>query len=185
MTTIDAVSARSLIAANPDVLVVDVRTPAEFQTAHIEGAVNLPLEQVNAHLRRIVADAGGRMLLICQSGNRAWRAHEALSRAGVSDVAVLEGGMNAWIASGGPVTRGRPKWALERQVRLVAGALVLASVVTGRWFPKARALAALVGGGLTVAALTDTCPMGMLLARLPYNRGIVDIEAAIARLSRS
>ncbi|MEV4086984.1 rhodanese-like domain-containing protein, partial [Nonomuraea fuscirosea] len=107
MSPIDAATARSLIEANPDVLVVDVRTPAEFSGAHIDGAINLPLDQVDAHLRRVVADAGGRLLLICQSGNRAERARTALSDAGLSDIAVLDGGMNAWIAAGAPVNRGR------------------------------------------------------------------------------
>ncbi|GGO65872.1 rhodanese-like domain-containing protein [Nonomuraea cavernae] len=71
-------TARALIASNPDVLVVDVRTPAEFETAHIAGAINLPLDQVDTHLRQIVTDAGGRMLLICQSGGRARHAHKRL-----------------------------------------------------------------------------------------------------------
>ncbi|MCA2185540.1 rhodanese-like domain-containing protein [Nonomuraea cavernae] len=177
---------RSLVAANPDVLVVDVRTPAEFGTAHIPGALNLPLEQVDAHLRRIVADAGGSMVLICQSGGRAARAREALEGAGLTDVAVLDGGMNAWMAAGAPVTRGKQRWSLERQVRLTAGGIVLASVVAGAWVPAATVVAGLVGAGLTVAALTDTCAMGMLLARLPYNRrGGTDLDAVIARLRRN
>jgi rhodanese-related sulfurtransferase len=180
---IDVASARSLMAINPDVLVVDVRTAAEFDSAHIDGAINLPLDQVDAHLRRIVADAGGTMLLICQSGGRAARAGSALAGAGLSDVAVLSGGMNSCIAAGAPVSRGRPRWSLERQIRLVAGGIVVVSVMVGLWVPAALAIAAFIGAGLAVAALTDTCVMGMLLARLPYNRGPgVDVEAAIARL---
>ncbi|MGW0486272.1 rhodanese-like domain-containing protein [Nonomuraea sp. NPDC003214] len=185
MSHIDAVSARSLIATDPDVLVVDVRTPAEFESAHIDGAINLPLDQVDAHLRRIVTDAGGRMLLICQSGGRAERARTALSEAGMPDVSVLDGGMNAWIASGAPAIRGRPRWPLERQVRLVAGGIVLGSVMASLWVPAAVLVAAFIGAGLTFAAVTDTCAMGMLLAMLPYNRaGGVDAEISIARLRR-
>jgi rhodanese-related sulfurtransferase len=183
---IDAVAARSLIAANPDVLVVDVRTPAEFASAHIGGAINLPLDQVDAHLRRIVTDAGGRLLLICQSGNRAERARTALNKAGLADVVVLNGGMNAWIAAGAPVNRGRPRWTLERQVRLVAGSIVLASAVASLWIPAVVLVAAFVGAGLAFAALTDTCAMGLLLARLPYNRARgVNVETALTRLRSS
>lgn len=186
MSRIDAASARSLIAADPDVLVVDVRTPSEFESAHIDGAINLPLDQVEAHLRRIVADADGRMLLICQSGGRAERARAALSEAGLTGVAVLDGGMNAWNAIGAPVNRGQARWMLERQVRLVAGSLVLASAVASLWVPAAVFVAAFVGAGLTFAALTDTCAMGLLLSRLPYNRaGGVDLEAALTRLRRN
>ncbi|MFC6082917.1 rhodanese-like domain-containing protein [Sphaerisporangium aureirubrum] len=186
LSLIDPASARAQIAADPGVLVVDVRTPAEFHTAHIDGAVNLPLDQVNAHLGRIVNDARGRMLLICQTGNRAERARSALSDAGLADVAVLDGGMNAWIASGAPVDRGRPRWTLERQVRLVAGSIVLASVVASLWVPVAVFLAAFIGAGLTFAALTDTCGMGLLLSKLPYNQaGGVDVDAALVRLRRT
>lgn len=182
---VDAATARAMIAANPDVLVVDVRTPGEFESAHIDGAINLPLDQVDAHLRRIVADAGGTLLLICQSGARAARARRRLCEAGLPDAKVLAGGMNAWIAAGGPVQRGRPRWSLERQVRLAAGSLVLAATAADLWLPGARFAAALVGAGLAFSALTDTCAMGALLARLPYNRGPgADVDEALACLAR-
>jgi len=180
---LDVPAARALIAGNPDTLIVDVRTPAEFETAHIAGAINLPLDQVDAHLSRIVADAGGRMLLVCQSGNRATQACTKLAGAGLSDATVMTGGMGAWIAAGGPVQRGRQRWSLERQVRLVAGLIVLLAVLAGIWLPGAQYLAAAIGAGLTFAALTNTCAMGMLLSRLPYNRGDgCDVDTAIARL---
>jgi rhodanese-related sulfurtransferase len=181
--TIDVPTVRALIANNPDTLVVDVRTPAEFETAHIAGAINLPLDQVDAHLERIVGDAGGRMVLICQSGGRAAQACAKLTGAGLTDASVMTGGMNAWNAAGGPVERGRQRWSLERQVRLVAGGIVLLAVVASLWLPAARFVAGLVGAGLTVAALTNTCAMGLLLSRLRYNQGAgCDVDAAIDRL---
>jgi rhodanese-related sulfurtransferase len=182
---LDPAAVRALTAANPDVLLVDVRTPGEYQTAHVPGSVNLPLDQVDAHLRRIVSDAGGRMVLVCQAGGRARQAQQRLTAAGLTDVAILAGGMNAWIAAGGPVERsGRTRWSLERQVRLVAGGIVLVSVLASIWVPAMAYLAGLVGAGLFVAALTNSCLLGMLLARLPYNRGpAADVDAAIARLA--
>lgn len=184
--SIDVPAARALLAANPDTLVVDVRTPAEFETAHLDGAINLPLDQVDAHLNRIVADAGGRILLICQSGNRANQACGKLATAGLDTATVLTGGMNAWISAGGPVNRGRQRWSLERQVRLVAGAIVAVSVLASIWYPPARYVAGAIGAGLTFAALSNTCAMGMLLARLPYNRGAgCDVDASLTRLSRA
>ncbi|MFW6091092.1 MAG: rhodanese-like domain-containing protein [Actinomycetota bacterium] len=181
--TVGVAQARQLIESSPDTLVVDVRTPGEFETAHIEGAINLPLDQVDAHLRRIVADAGGRMVLICQSGQRAQQAQEKLASAGLSDVTVLDGGMNAWLEAGAPANRGRQRWSLERQVRLVAGLIVLLSIVASIWAPEVRYVAGFIGAGLTFAAFTNTCAMGMLLSRLPYNRGGgCDVDAAIGRL---
>ncbi|GLW99045.1 rhodanese-like domain-containing protein [Microtetraspora sp. NBRC 16547] len=182
---VDVTTARAMIASNPDVLLVDVRTPGEFDSAHIDGAINLPLDQIGSRLRRIVADAGGTMVLICQSGNRAGQAREKLCGAGLADAVVLNGGMNAWIAAGAPVVRGKQKWSLERQVRLVAGGIVLTSIVADLWLPGARFVGAFVGGGLVFASLTDTCAMGMMLARLPYNRGRdVNVDEAMACIRR-
>ncbi|HEY9524196.1 MAG TPA: rhodanese-like domain-containing protein [Thermopolyspora sp.] len=179
-TKVDVTTARALIASNPDVLLVDVRTPTEFETAHIDGAINLPLDQVDVHLRQIVADAGGKLMLICQSGGRATQAQKKLCDAGLPDTVVLSGGLNAWIAAGGPVMRGRQKWSLERQVRLTAGGIVLASIVADLWLPGTRFVGAFIGGGLMFSAVSGTCGMGMLLSKLPYNRGRVDIDAAMA-----
>ena len=182
--TIEVTALRAELATNPDTLLVDVRSPAEFQAACIDGAVNLPLDQVDAHLRRIVHDAGGRMVVVCQSGARAARAARALAGAGLDDVTVLDGGINGWIAAGAPVRRTEgAAWALERQVRLVAGGLVAASVVGSVRLPWLRFLAGGVGSGLVVAALTDSCLLGRLLMKLPYNRrGEVDVEQIMQRL---
>jgi hypothetical protein len=64
----------------------------------------------------------------------------------------------------------KPRWALERQIRLVAGSIVLISIVASIWWHPARFLAGAIGLGLTVAAITDTCLMGRMLMKLPYNR---------------
>lgn len=181
--TVGVAEARQLIESNADTLVVDVRTPGEFETVHIEGAINLPLDQVDAHLQRIVADAGGRMVLICQSGQRARQAQEKLASAGLAEVSVLDGGMGSWVEAGAPVKRGRQRWSLERQVRLAAGLLVLLSIVLSIWAPEARFVAGFIGAGLTFAAFTNTCAMGMLLSRLPYNQAAgCDVDSAISRL---
>jgi rhodanese-related sulfurtransferase len=181
--SVDVATARAMMANNPDILIVDVRTPGEFETAHVAGSINLPLDQVDAHLERLVNDAGGRILLMCQSGNRATAACTKLVNAGLTGASIIAGGINAWIAAGGPVERGRERWSLERQVRLVAGLIVLLSVVASLWVPEARFVAGFVGAGLTFAAMTNTCTMGMLLSRLPYNRGqACDVDSATARL---
>ncbi len=83
---LDVIALRAALAAEPDTRLVDVRSPGEFRAASIDGAVNIPLDRLDAHLRRIVHDAGGRMVLVCQSGARAAHAAEKLGRAGLTDV---------------------------------------------------------------------------------------------------
>jgi rhodanese-related sulfurtransferase len=185
-TTVQSVGvaeAQSLVA-EPTTLVLDVRSPGEFETSHIDGAVNIPVDRLDPHLREIVARSGGTMLLVCQSGGRAEQAATKLSREGRSDLVLLDGGMNAWQQAGAPVRRGDvQRWALERQVRLVAGGIVFASVLASLWVPGLQWVAGAIGLGLFVAAVTNTCLMGMMLSKLPYNRGpACDIDEALTRL---
>jgi len=153
-------------AAGPLAL-IDVRTPAEFRELHAEGATSLPLEQVD----RAALGPAAPVYLICQTGPRAFLAAERLQAAGRTDVIVVDGGTERWAASGLPVVRGRKTWSMFRQVRLVAGVLVLAGVALG-WtvHPGFYGLAAFVGAGLVFSGLTDFCGMALLLGRCPWNR---------------
>lgn len=185
-TELDVAAVRSLQSTSPNTLLVDVRTPGEFHSGHIDRAVNIPLDQVNGDLVATVARGGGRLVLVCQTGGRAEQAAAKLARAGLADIAVMAGGMAAWAASGAPVEReSSARWTLERQVRLTAGLIVALSVLASIWVPWMRFLAGAIGAGLVFAAATNTCTMGMLLAKLPYNRSSdCDIDAAIARLAQ-
>lgn len=156
----------------PEGLIVDVRTPVEFAQAHAPDATLLPLSDLDA---KAVSDlsAGKPVYLMCQSGNRARQAAEKLEKAGVNAVSVFEGGMNAWEAAGLPVQRGRTMISLERQVRIAAGAFALLGVVLGFFIhPALYALSGFVGAGLIFAGITDTCGMGLLIARMPWNTRI-------------
>lgn len=180
----DAVAARLEETTAPTL--IDVRTHAEYETAHVPGSVNVPLPLVQEHAETLAAALAGPVVLICQAGSRARTAHEALATAGVEQLAVLDGGMNAHTAGGHPVHRGRQRWALERQVRLAAGGVVAASVLASIRFPKARFLAGGIGAGLTMAAVTDTCAMGAALSALPYNRGDKPVQLdQVVRVLRS
>jgi rhodanese-related sulfurtransferase len=153
------------------VTVLDVRTPAEFETARIPGSINVPLPMIEKHAGTLAARLHRDVVLVCQSGNRATQAQSRLAGAGAERLHVLDGGVPAYEKAGGQVVRGRARWALERQVRLVAGALVLTSIGASLRLPSARFVAGGVGAGLLLSALTDTCTMGRALAALPYNRG--------------
>lgn len=156
----------------PNVRVVDVRSPAEFVVRHIPGSYNVPLPLLAEHRDELVSSEAGPVVLVCESGGRAGVAGRRLAGAGLASVHVLTGGVAGWEARGLELVRepaATAPWAIERQVRLVAGALVTAAVgASFRWSP-ARFVAGAIGAGLVVAALTDTCAMGTALARLPYN----------------
>ena len=147
---------------------IDVRSPSEYATGHIPGALNVPMEQVEK--RR--ADLGrAPIALVCKSGKRASMVAEFLNPCGMH-VAVLEGGTDAWKAAGFPVVSNvRARWSLERQTRFGAGLLVLLGVVLSLTIdPRWIFLSGFVGLGLTFAGVTDICLMGMVLGRLPWNR---------------
>ena len=163
--------------------VVDVRTPAEFETAHIPGSYNVPLHLLKEHTAEIAGHLDQDVVLVCRSGLRAAQAEQALTGSGLPNVHLLDGGILAWQQHAAPVTAGRARWDIERQVRLVAGLLVFLFVMGGLLLPGVQFLAAAIGAGLAVAALTNTCAMGMLLAKLPYNRGAAcDLPTVVARL---
>lgn len=163
--------------------ILDVRTPGEFETAHIAGAYNVPLDLLREHREDIVKHLDDDVVLVCRSGRRAVQAEETLRNVGLTNVHILDGGITDWEAKGFPLNRGTQRWDLERQVRLVAGSIVLSAVLGSIAVPKLKWLAAGIGGGLATAALTNTCAMGMALSRLPYNRGATcDAQTIVSQL---
>ena len=166
---------------------IDVRTPVEFEAGHIPGAVNVPLDELRRQLgdlREVLHDHD--VVLVCRSGQRAGQAQEALQAAGLPSPTVLTGGIVDWEKTGGPVNRGRQAWELERQVRLAAGSLVVAGILGSTVAPKAKWLSGFVGGGLVFAAVSNTCAMGMALAKMPWNRrGARPTGSALDQLTRT
>jgi rhodanese-related sulfurtransferase len=153
---------------------LDVRTPVEFREVHVEFAQNIPLDQLDASALMRARNGTTRdeaLYIICRSGSRGQMACEKFSQAGFANVINVEGGTLAVADAGAPVIRGKKAISLERQVRIAAGSLVLLGVGLG-WFvhPYLLGLSAFVGAGLVFAGITDTCGMGMLLARMPWNQ---------------
>lgn len=153
---------------DPSLQLIDVRSPAEYASGHVPRALNLPLEQVESRLD----DLGtGAVAILCQSGTRASMACSLL-QSHHPDLMVVEGGTEAWMNAGKPVAASSSsRWSLDRQVRLIAGLLVLvgtvlAVTVSFNWIY----LSMFVGAGLTFAGLTNVCGMAMLLAKLPWNQ---------------
>ncbi len=183
-TRLDVESLRSWMAASDAPRVLDVRTPAEFAGVHIPGSYNVPLDLLREHREELRRHLDENVVLICRSGGRASQAETLLAETGMSNLHVLAGGISAWEHSGAPVNRRPTRWDLERQVRLVAGSLVLGGVLTSTVAPKAKWLSGAIGAGLAGAAVTNSCAMGMLLAKLPYNRDAdIDLSTVLAELN--
>jgi len=155
-----------------EVELIDVRTPAEFEECHVVAARCVPLDRLDPKaLMSARSDPQAPLYVICRTGTRAKMARDRFRAAGFDNIVCVEGGTLAWDAAGLPVKRGRNAMSLERQVRIAAGSLVLLGVALGFLVHEALfGLSAFIGAGLVFAGLTDTCGMGMLLARMPWNR---------------
>ena len=183
---IDVERLESLMVERPDVRVLDVRTAGEYESVHIRGGYNVPLDRLGEHAREIRENVEEPVVLVCQSGGRARKAREALGKAGMPNLHVLEGGMGAWVSAGKPVERGPQRISMERQVRIVAGALAAAGGILALTVsPRFGVLPAVVGGGLVFAGATDTCAMASVLSKLPHNRPAgCDVDAMVDALKR-
>ncbi len=158
-----------------DLMVLDVRSAAEFGLMHIRGSYNVPLPLLSEHADELAARLGARVVLVCQSGVRAEQARQDLAAAGINTAYVLTGGAPGFAAAGGDVVRGQARWDLERQVRLAAGSLVVLGLAGGRFVsPKVRMLAGVIGTGLTFSAATNTCAMGKALSVMPWNKAAAE-----------
>ena len=155
------------------VKVIDVRTPAEYGEVHATMALNMPLDSLDPkRIDEMLEECeNGMGYLICKSGARSHQAARKLRKAGVEKVAVIDGGTDAWIADGCPVVHGEKAMSLGRQVRIAAGSLVVLGSLLGFFVsPYFLGISAFVGAGLVFSGVTDTCGMGMLLSKMPWNQ---------------
>lgn len=173
LTTISPQELSRLQQGDAALDLMDVRTPVEFQELHVAFARNVPLDRLDPQAVQAARQerAGQPLYVICRSGNRSKQACEKLLAAGLTQVVNVDGGTLACDTAGLPMTRGKKAISLERQVRMAAGTLVLIGSALGYFVhPYFIGLAAFVGAGLVFAGITDTCGMGMLLARMPWNQ---------------
>ena len=170
MKSISPLELQNILAAQPSAAVLDVRTPVEFAEVHVPQARSLPLDELNPGSLPFAKDQP--VYLLCRSGQRATKAAEKLAQEGFTQPIVIAGGTLAWIGASLPVTRGATTViSLERQVRIAAGGMVLTGVLLA-YFVNLHFiwLSGFVGAGLVFAGITDFCGMGLLLARMPWNK---------------
>lgn len=171
VAVVDCRSARSQVC-EANAFLLDVRGFDEFAAGHAEGAVCIPLPDIERRVGELPTSAP--VLVMCQSGGRSAMAVQRLRALGMDNITDVEGGFNAWCHAGLPTVRQTKAISLERQVRIAAGALVLSFSLAG--FLASPAFfwgAAAIGFMLTLTGALGICPMMSLLKRLPWNRPLV------------
>ncbi len=173
ISTIQPTELASLIEAGHDAPIIDVRTPMEFQEIHSPAARNVPLDSLNP--ASVMAASGAHaeqpLYIMCRSGMRAEKACKQFQASGYSNAVNVAGGIVSWEKAGLPVVRGRKMFPLDRQVRILAGFLVLLFSLAAVLLDKRLALlSGAIGGGLMYAGVTNWCGFALLLSSLPWNR---------------
>jgi hypothetical protein len=172
MKNISPIELQKILTAQPSAAVIDVRTPVEFGEVHVPQARNVPLDDLKPGALGLTKDQP--VYLLCRSGQRATKAAEKFAKEGFTQLIVIEGGTLAWIDANLPVTRGVTKViSLERQVRITAGAIVFTGVLLAHFVNFHFIwVSGFIGAGLVFAGITDFCGMGLLLAKMPWNRRV-------------
>lgn len=152
-----------------DAILIDVRGFDEFTAEHADGAICIPLADLERRAGEI--PSGRPVVCICGTGGRSAMAVERLRALGFPDVRDAVGGTSAWAAASLPVLRQKGVIPLERQVRGIAGAIVLACALLALTVAPGWIYGALfVGFMLFLSGVTGLCPMLVLLKTLPWNR---------------
>jgi rhodanese-related sulfurtransferase len=96
--------AQKLVASDSTVVVLDVRTPAEFTgpTGHLKNAILIPVQELESRVGELATYKGRTILVYCRSGHRSTTASSILAGHGFA-VQNMDGGINRWIAENLPV----------------------------------------------------------------------------------
>lgn len=151
-------------------VLVDIREPDEYAREHIPGAISLPVSALDQADLKL--EAGQQAIFHCKSGMRTDSNCVVLANHVEGDAFMLEGGLDAWRATGLPTNKdASAPLEISRQVQITAGSLVLIGVLLG-WFvaPAWLGLSVFVGAGLMFAGLSGWCGMATLLQAMPWNR---------------
>ncbi len=167
-----------------EIEIIDVRSPVSFAEAHVPNARSVPFETLDPHEVMVQREGAVNepLYIICQIGVRSRDAARLFMEAGFTNVVNVEGGTRAWQEAGFPVVHERQRgWPLRRQVQLAAGSLIVAGSALGLFLNTVYiAIPVAVGAGLIYTAATDNCAMGIVLAKMPWNRPDKIVAAALS-----
>jgi len=155
---------------------LDVRSVLEFSQEHIKDSINIPIDTLHARINEL-SQSKQSYIVFCRTGNRSPMAADMLIQSGINSVKVMDGGITRWQKEKLPVIKGDGGISLERQIRIVAGSLVLVGIILAvvvHWL--FIAISVFVSCGLIFAGITDSCLMGMLLMKLPYNKNLYKVK---------
>lgn len=154
------------------IVLLDVRSALEFSEVHIDGSINIPIDMIGAKISDL-SQTKQSFIVLCRTGNRSPMAADMLMQSGIPNVRVMQGGMTRWQKEGLPVIKGEGGVSLERQVRFIAGSLVFLGILLA-WLVHWSFIfiPVFISCGLIFSGLTDSCLMGMLLMKLPYNKNL-------------
>jgi rhodanese-related sulfurtransferase len=162
--------AQELTAKDSNVKLLDVRSALEYNEVHINNSINIPIDMISAKIKEL-SESNQAYIVLCRTGNRSPMAADMLLQSGIGSVKVMAGGMMRWQKERLPVIAGEGGISLERQVRVIAGILVLLGIIMAQFVNNAFIWISIwVSCGLIFAGLTNNCLMGMLLMKLPYNK---------------
>ena len=102
---VDAEGAAKLLAADPAIKILDVRTSREFKGGHLKGAMNVDILVSSFEKKIAVMDKGTHYLVHCQSGKRSTSALHKFAKLGFDKVTHLDGGFAAWSKADQPVEK--------------------------------------------------------------------------------
>ena len=185
MEMISPREALALIQKDSQVKLLDVRSVLESSQVHIKDSINVPIDMLSAKINDLIQSKQS-YIVLCRTGNRSPMAADMLMQSGIHGVKVLQGGMTRWQKESLPVIKGEGGISLERQVRLIAGILVLLGILLS-WFVHWAFIfiSIFICSGLIYSGLSDNCLMGMLLMKLPYNKKLYKTKSGGGTCSMS
>jgi rhodanese-related sulfurtransferase len=173
MSTTTPTQLNAALTTDPSSQLIDVRTPAEFEEVHAVGAINIPLGDFRAAdvISKHGLSSDKPVYMICKMGGRSQKACDALASAGLTSAVNVLGGTDAWVGAGLPVVHGeKAAFSIMRQVQLLAGSIALSGALLSFLNPLWAILPAFIGAGFIFSGLTNTCGMGAMLSKMPWNQ---------------
>jgi len=201
MTSYQTFRAEELQSLDPNAsIILDVRTGMEHAEKRLTfGHAHIPLDELKPtdFMMRHGLDKDSGVYILCRSGKRATQAAEKFVAEGYRNIHVIEGGIIACEDCGQKVEghaantniaspQAKGPISLERQVRIVAGAIAASGALLGLMVnPLFSIIPLFVGGGLVFAGITDRCGMALLLTKAPWNKMSSNASCATTSCSAS